>query len=149
VIAEAEPIPVVVTNPAPVPVVIASPASDIDAPATTTTEQNRQSAGERLALRTAAPTTTEEQERVSAGQRNINLIWENTQRSIAMAVIGASLVVSMSLSIFGRWLGSENLQLAANVFLFGVANLVTGFYFGRTNHQRQGGVGGSDLPGSR
>jgi len=27
------------------------------------------------------------------------------------------------------------------VFLFGVANLVTGFYFGRTNHQRTGGIG--------
>jgi hypothetical protein len=45
-------------------------------------------------------------------------------------------------------MGSIEVQLAAIVFLFGVANLVTGFYFGRTNHQRSGGVGG-DLAGTR
>ena len=87
------------------------------------------------------PKTTEEQDRVSAGQRAVNLIWETTQMRIALSVISASLFVGSTLAVMGKWLGSPDLQLAAVVFLFGVANLVTGFYFGRTNHQRTGGIG--------
>lgn len=81
------------------------------------------------------------------GQRHINLIWESTQMRIALSVIWGSLLVAGGLSVFGRWLGSPDLQLAAVVFLFGVANLVTGFYFGRTNHARTGGVGNQDPEG--
>ncbi len=88
------------------------------------------------------PTTTAEEDRKTAGQRAVNLIWETTQMKIALSVIWASLIVSAMLSVLGRWLGAPELQLAAIVFLFGVANLVTGFYFGRTNHNKQGGVGG-------
>lgn len=88
----------------------------------------------------AAPTSTEEEDRGTAGQRAVNLLWEHTQRQIALAVIGAALVVGIALAVLGRWLGSPEIQLAAIVFLFGVANLVTGFYFGRTNHTRTGGV---------
>lgn len=95
-----------------------------------------------------SPSTTEEQDRKTAGQREINLIWENTQMHIALWVIWSALGVSVVLSVFGRWVGPPEVQLAAIVFLFGVANLVTGFYFGRTNHQRTGGVGG-DSAGSR
>ena len=83
-----------------------------------------------------------------AGQRAINLIWEQTQKRLAQSVIFAALIVAGGLAVFGKWLGSPDLQLAAVVFLFGVANLVTGFYFGRTNHQRTGGVGVPDT-GSR
>lgn len=93
----------------------------------------------------AAPTSTEEEDRGTAGQRVVNLIWESTQRQIAISVIGASLIVGMVLALFGKWLGSDDVQLAAVVFLFGVANLVTGFYFGRTNHTRTGGVGGGNV----
>jgi cobalamin synthase len=93
-------------------------------------------------------TTTAEQDRKSAGQREINLIWETTQMRIALSVIWVSLLAAMLLAVMGGWLGTPELQLAAVVFLFGVANLVTGFYFGRTNHQRSGGVGG-DRAGSR
>lgn len=82
-----------------------------------------------------------EEERKTAGQRAINLIWETTQMKVALSVIWSALIVAAVLSIFGKTLGSSDLQLAAVVFLFGVANLVTGFYFGRTNHQRVGGVG--------
>jgi hypothetical protein len=89
----------------------------------------------------AAPTSTEEEEKTSAGQRDTSMLWETTQRQIALSVISTALVVSAALAIFGKLLGSPELQLAAGVFLFGVANLVTGFYFGRTNHQRVGGVG--------
>ena len=67
---------------------------------------------------------------------------------IALSVIWAALAISAVLAIFGKWLGTPDMQLAAIVFLFGVANLVTGFYFGRTNHQRSGGVGG-DFAGPR
>ena len=141
-----EPMPVVVTNPQAIPVTLAG--NDVDAPPNTTAEQDRQTAGVRLALRTAAPTTTEEEDRKTAGQREINKKWEDTQAKIALWVIGAALVVAMVLTLFGRVLGSPELQLAAAVFLFGVANLVTGFYFGRTNHQRTGGIGG-DAAGPR
>lgn len=77
----------------------------------------------------------------TAGQREINLIWENTQRKIALSVFAAALFVSVIVAITGKWLGSPDLQLASVVFLYGVANMVAGFYFGRTNHQRTGGVG--------
>lgn len=74
------------------------------------------------------------------GQRNINLIWETTQQKIALFVIGASLLVSCVLGVFGKWLGSPELQLASIVSIYGAANLVIGFYFGRTNHTKVGGV---------
>lgn len=74
------------------------------------------------------------------GQRAINLLWETTQMKVALSFTWGSLAVAMGLGVFGKWLGSADLQLAAVVFLFGVANLVTGFYFGRTNHARVGGV---------
>lgn len=93
---------------------------------------------EALGRREAAILSTE-------GQRAINLVWENTQRLVALSVTGASLVVAASLSVFGKWLGATELQLASMVFLYGVANLVTGFYFGRTNHARTGGIGGESV----
>lgn len=124
------------------------PTGDPSRPATTTSEEDRQSAGRRLADQTIAPTTTAEEDRKTASQRDINRQWESTQATIALWVPGASLVVSAVLALAGKFLGSDNIQLAAIVFLFGVANLVTGFYFGRTNHQRSGGVGG-DNAGTR
>lgn len=85
----------------------------------------------------------------TAGQRAINLIWETTQMKVALSVIWGALVVSTSLAIFGQWLGAPDLQLAAVVFIFGVANLVTGFYFGMTNHQRMGGTGSTERDETR
>lgn len=84
----------------------------------------------------AVPTSTEEEDRNTAGQRAVNLMWESTQRLIALGVIMTSILVAGYLAIAG----SADSQMAAMVFLFGVANLVAGFYFGRTNHQRIGGV---------
>jgi hypothetical protein len=106
-----------------------------------------------------SPTTTLEEDRSAqakeagqelkaAGQRQINLIWELTQMRIAMSVIWTALFAAVILSVGGLYFGNPEVQLAAIVFLFGVANLVTGFYFGRTNHQRSGGVGG-DVAGTR
>ena len=101
-----------------------------------------------VGVRAAAVATELETTLRTEGQRAINLIWETTQMRAALSVIWGSLLVASALAVFGKWLGSPDLQLAAVVFLFGVANLVTGFYFGRTNHQRVGGVGG-DASGTR
>ena len=72
----------------------------------------------------------------SAGQRQINRIWEYTQAFIALLITITSLFVAATLSLSG----SPDAQTAAFVFIYGVANLVIGFYFGRTNHTRVGGV---------
>lgn len=92
--------------------------------------------------RNTAPNTTAAEDLTKAGQHAINLIWENTQMRVALSVIWASLIVSSVLAVMGKNLGTPDLQLAAIVFLFGVANLVTGFYFGRTNHERSSGQTG-------
>lgn len=67
---------------------------------------------------------------VTAGQRRINIIWEITQALIAISVTIASLIVAATLAFF---------LLLSNAFF-----VIIGFYFGRTNHQRTGGVGVKD-----
>lgn len=127
----ADPTKVEVVNPDPIPVTgeltatHAAPPAHADNPAS------------------APAATTSEQDRQTAGQREINVIWETTQMRIALSVIWASLLVSGVLAVAGKTIGSVEVQLASAVFLYGVANLVTGFYFGRTNHQRGGGVDSS------
>lgn len=91
------------------------------------------------------PTTTREQDRHTEGQRHVNMTWETTQRLIALSVTWVSLSIASWLAIMGA---TESVQTAALVFVFGVANLVIGFYFGRTNHTRVGGIAG-DSAGSR
>ncbi len=73
-----------------------------------------------------APSTTEEEDRQTFGQRRINLIWEATQATIAVSVTIATVI--------GALWGVESDVLSNSFFL------VVGFYFGRTNHQRIGGV---------
>ena len=68
----------------------------------------------------------------SAGQRQINRIWEVTQALIAVAVSSATLYVAATLSIYDKD------QMAAFLLLSNAFFLVIGFYFGRTNHARQG-----------
>lgn len=84
----------------------------------------------------------DELDRVSHGQRRINLIWEGTQALIAIAVTVTTLYVSSVLATKGL-ADTASFLLLSNAFF-----LVIGFYFGRTNHQRTGGVGG-DSAGSR
>lgn len=84
------------------------------------------------------PTTSAEQDRHSLGQRRVNLIWEGTQALIALSVIGATLGVDASVAVYGS--GATEVQSSALMQLNVMAALVTGFYFGRTNHQRVGGV---------
>ena len=81
-------------------------------------------------------TTTAEGDRMTAGQRRVNLIWEFTQSVIALAVTGATLFVAGQLSL------RDETQTAAFLLLSNAFFLVSGFYFGRTNHQRTGGIGG-------
>jgi len=80
------------------------------------------------------PTTTGEEDRHSLGQRRVNIIWEVTQGAIALSVTGATLYVAASLSL------RDEKQVAAFLLLSNAFFLVVGFYFGRTNHQRVGGV---------
>jgi len=75
------------------------------------------------------PTTTEEEDRHSSGQRKVNLIWEFTQAAIAVLITIATIFGVLQL---GGVMGSDTLT---NAFF-----LIVGFYFGRTNHQRVGGV---------
>jgi hypothetical protein len=70
--------------------------------------------------------TTAEQDRATFGQRRINLIWEGTQAAIAVSVTLAT--------VSGALMSVESAVLSNSFFL------VVGFYFGRTNHQRIGGV---------
>jgi len=81
-----------------------------------------------------APTTTLEEDRHALGQRHINLIWELTQALIALTVTSATLYVSAVLAVRGDG-GQAAFLLLSNAFF-----LVIGFYFGRTNHTRAGGV---------
>jgi len=75
---------------------------------------------------TIKPVTTAEQDRHTAGQRRVNFIWESTQAFIA---IGITLAI-----IYTNANGFVTPELSNAFFL------IVGFYFGRTNHQRVGGV---------
>jgi len=80
------------------------------------------------------PTTTREEDLHSAGQRQINRVWEYTQAVIAVAVTTCTLVVAAWQTMYGSG------DMAAFLLLSNAFFLVIGFYFGRTNHQRVGGV---------
>ncbi len=87
-------------------------------------------------LKPQHPPTQQESEdaRISAGQRGINRIWEYTQSYISVTVVTAGLVVAASLALR---LGDTS---SAFALLSNTMFVVIGFYFGRTNHQRVGGV---------
>lgn len=99
-----------------------------------------------------APATVAQEEQTSlrsAGQRRINAIWEYTQAFIAGTTVSTVLYVAARLATVETDGHVPGQQVAAFVFLTGVANLVIGFYFGRTNHQRTGGVGGQRVDEGR
>jgi hypothetical protein len=72
-------------------------------------------------------TTTVEEDLHSASQRRVNLIWEYTQAAIAISTVFANII--------GAFFLPATNALLANAFF-----LIVGFYFGRTNHARVGGV---------
>ncbi len=86
------------------------------------------------------PTTTAEENRHTAGQRFTSLIWESTQALIAIFVIGTTLYIDGRVALMTDTI--SQVQSSALMQLNVMAALVTGFYFGRTNHQKVGGVGG-------
>lgn len=90
----------------------------------------------------AASTTTVEQDRKTAGQRQINLLWELTQAIIALSVTTITLYTASQLAVL------QSAETASFLLLSNAFFLVIGFYFGRTNHQRTGGIGG-DMAGPR
>jgi len=88
------------------------------------------------------PGTTSEDDRRTAGQRRINIIWEVTQAVIALAVTGTGMFTASQLALRADT-SDANKSMAITAFLL-ISNtvfLVIGFYFGRTNHQRVGGMG--------
>lgn len=82
-----------------------------------------------------SPKTTAEEDRHSTGQRRINLIWELTQTAIALSVIWSAVGAAVWIVV-----SDTSNRLMAFLFLSNVVSIVIGFYFGRTNHQRVGGV---------
>lgn len=87
------------------------------------------------------PKTTAEEDRKTQGQRRINIIWEVTQAIIALTVTGSTTYASVVITL------RSDLDKTAFIFLTNVLFVVIGFYFGRTNHQRVGGVDGSSYEG--
>ena len=131
-----DPAPVEVTNPEPISVEVMNPNPiPVDTGAETT------------AKTVASKADTDARVLEAAGQRGTSHMWERTQQVIALAVVGASLTAAVFLIVFGA-LQSGDAEPVAFVFLASVANLVIGFYFGRTNHTRVGGIGG-DSAGTR
>ncbi len=64
------------------------------------------------------------------------MVWELTQAGIALSVIWGTFGVTIWLIVHD----DGELRSVAFTFLVGVVSTVVGFYFGRTNHQRVGGV---------
>jgi hypothetical protein len=86
-----------------------------------------------------------------AGQRRVNLLWETIQAVVALSVVATALFTASKLALLMVDPQATESQRAtagtAFMLLGNIVSLVIGFYFGRTNHQRTGGVGGSDLIG--
>ena len=76
------------------------------------------------------PTTTVEEDLHSSSQRRINVIWETTQATIAISVVLANVIAAF----FSPASETSSTTLTNAMFV------VIGFYFGRTNHQKVGGV---------
>lgn len=85
---------------------------------------------------------SQERERVTAGQRRINIIWEATQSVIALLVTSTGMYTAARLALrHDDDANSKSMAITAFLLISNVVFLVIGFYFGRVNHQRVGGVG--------
>jgi nucleoside phosphorylase len=99
---------------------------------------------------TLAPKTTEQQDIITAGQRRINLIWENTQRIIAIfsvfsGIIINAVVIVVIMSVVNELTVNQLAVISMCLqFINLTAGIVIGFYFSRTNHQKIGGVAEGD-----
>lgn len=131
---EVTPVEIVTPSPVPVEVVAAAPPP----PAFTVIK------GEGVTL---PPKTTEQEDIVTAGQRHINRIWEVTQSVIALLVVISgvfvnsiliTLVMTKDVEITSSQLSLISISLQ---FINLTTGIIIGFYFSRTNHSAQGGVG--------
>lgn len=93
----------------------------------------------------AAVLLAEDESRRTASQRKVNLIWESTQATIAISVTVATLCLVVTLALRVQFSGTMPTDVAILFALILVLSssffLVSGFYFGRTNHEKRGGVG--------
>lgn len=70
------------------------------------------------------------EDKVAAGQRRINMIWEVTQAVMTVAIVGANVFAMF------RPPADETARATMTNAMF----VVLGFYYGRTNHVKIGGV---------
>lgn len=70
-----------------------------------------------------------EENLTNAGQRRVNIMWEFTQAVMTILIVGTNMYVACLPAAVG---GNPTLTNAMFVVL--------GFYYGRTNHQKIGGV---------
>lgn len=87
-----------------------------------------------------ASKTTAEEDLRTKGQRDLNLIWERTQRNLALFVAILTNTVAAVVVLRGVFFGTSdaNLVLAAFTLMSSSNFLIFGFYFGRVNHARIG-----------
>lgn len=96
-----------------------------------------------------APRSTAEDDLRTKAQRWTNKLWESVQAYIAGAVVTVALIVNGRLAFMAISNTSTEGQLAAanssaqNINI--LASLIIGFYFGRVNHQKEGGVQKGDI----
>lgn len=130
----ADPVPVaVVATTAPIPVEVVSKTK----PSTASSPQD-QSTDPSLPAK-----TTFQQDLTTAGQRHINVMWEGTQKNIALMVTTVALAVTAFLVTWPTI--PHELRLLAYGTLSNVFFAVTSVYFTRTNHTKIGGVGQNDV----
>lgn len=90
--------------------------------------------GDDRAVREGPPVSVEHKEEqqslTSIGQRKINLIWETTQAVMTVTIVLANVLLAFFPS------NSENATYTLTNAMF----VVLGFYYGRTNHQKVGGL---------
>jgi hypothetical protein len=100
------------------------------------------------------PTTTLQQDKVTEAQRGTNLMWETTQKSIALWIVVGGFVINSMVVIVMLYVILVKLtkNIAVTTLEFALlttalsqvgtsAALVVGFYFSRTNHSATGGIG--------
>lgn len=79
----------------------------------------------------STPHQREEEGLTSRGQRWVNLIWEFTQAIMTIMIVYANIRAAFE---------QPALSATATATLNNAMFVVLGFYYGRTNHQRVGGV---------
>jgi len=128
------PVPVSIAGPVPIPVVV---ESGMLPPRGTPPVQSQATDP------SARATTTFQQDLTSAGQRHINVMWEGTQKNIALLVTAFTLAVCAYCVVYPGV--PTELRLLAFTLMSNVFFSVIVTYFQRTNHTKVGGVGADQV----